>query len=101
MIGELNNNHVKLAKLKGDFVWHAHENEDELFVVLKGVLHMDFRTHTTTTRAGEVLLVPKGVEHRPWTQPEEEVHLMLVEPQAIKHTGDVVTEKTVHTVDWI
>jgi mannose-6-phosphate isomerase-like protein (cupin superfamily) len=101
IIGELNNNHVKLAKLKGEFVWHKHDNEDELFVVLAGTLMMDFRDKTVSVKPGEILIVPKGVEHRPWTNNNEEVKLMLVEPQSTKHTGDLVTEKTVERQEWI
>ena len=100
IIGELNNNHVKLAKLKGEFVWHKHDEEDELFVVLSGTLMMDFRDKTVSVKPGEILIVPKGVEHRPWTNGEE-VKLMLVEPISTKHTGDLITEKTVEKQEWI
>lgn len=100
IVGELNENFIKLARLKGEFVWHKHDEEDELFVVVKGVLMMDFRDGTTTkTRPGEILLVPKGVEHRPWT--DEEVLVMLVEPKTTKHTGDVKVEQTVEKLEWI
>jgi mannose-6-phosphate isomerase-like protein (cupin superfamily) len=71
IIGELNDSHVKLAKLKGDLVWHSHEHEDELFIVLSGTLMMDFRDKTVATKPGEILIVPKKVEHRPWTNGEE------------------------------
>ena len=101
IIGELNNNYVKLAKLKGEFVWHQHDDEDELFVVLSGTLMMDFRDKTVTTKPGEILIVPRGVEHRPWTDSNEEVQLMLVEPKSTKHTGDVISEKTVEKQEWI
>ena len=101
IIGELNNNHVKLAKLKGEFVWHKHDDEDELFVVLAGTLMMDFREKTVSVKPGEILIVPKGVEHRPWTNNNEEVKLMLVEPKSTKHTGDLITEKTVEKQEWI
>jgi len=101
IIGELNDNYVKLAKVKGDLVWHAHTDEDELFVVIKGTLMMDFRDKPTIkTKPGEILIVPKGVEHRPWTK-DEEVHLMLIEPKSTKHTGDVVTDQTVENQEWI
>jgi mannose-6-phosphate isomerase-like protein (cupin superfamily) len=101
IIGELNDNYVKLAKLKSELVWHKHDNEDELFVVLKGTLMMDFRDKTVVTRTGEILIVPKGVEHRPWTQNNEEVQIMLVEPKATKHTGDLIVEQTVQQLEWI
>jgi mannose-6-phosphate isomerase-like protein (cupin superfamily) len=100
IIGELNDNHVKVAKLKGEFVWHKHDHEDELFIVLEGTLMMDFRDKkTVATTAGEILIVPKGVEHRPWTK--EEVKIMLIEPMSTKHTGDVVVEQTVTDLEWI
>ncbi len=101
IIGELNDNHVKIAKLKGELVWHKHDHEDELFIVLEGTLMMDFRDRPTiATGTGEILIVPKGVEHRPWTN-NEEVKIVLVEPQTIKHTGDVIVEQTVTRIDWI
>ncbi len=100
IIGELNENYVMLAKLDGELVWHSHENEDELFVVISGTLMMDFRDQTVVTKQGEILIVPKGVEHRPWTQGEE-VRIMLIEPRNIKHTGDVIVEQTVEKFEWI
>ena len=101
IIGELNGQQVKLAKLKGEFVWHDHKDEDELFMVVKGILYMDFRDgRTTTTKTGEIIIVPKGVEHRPHTN-DDEVWVMLFEPSAIKHTGDVQTELTVEECDRI
>lgn len=100
IIGELNDNHIKLAKLKGEFVWHHHQNEDELFVVVSGTLMVDFRDKTVQVNPGEILLVPKGVEHRPWTN-DEEVKVMLIEPKSTKHTGDTITERTVHNLEWI
>lgn len=102
IIGELNDNFVKLARLKGDLVWHSHTEEDELFVVLKGTLMMDFRDgRTLATGPGEILIVPKGVEHRPWTLEEEEVTVMLVEPKSTKHTGELKVEQTVEIQEWI
>ncbi|MEO1435656.1 MAG: cupin domain-containing protein [Bacteroidota bacterium] len=95
IIGELNGQHVKLAKIQGDFVWHDHANEDELFYILKGTILMDFRDQTLEVGPGEIIIVPKGVEHRPRTKNGEEVWLMLFEPTQIKHTGDVEHEKTV------
>lgn len=99
IVAELNQNYVKLAKLEGEFVWHKHDGEDELFVVLEGTLMMDFRDKTVTVNAGEILVVPKGVEHRPWTKGE--VKLMLVEPKSTLHTGDTVVEQTVTNLEWI
>jgi mannose-6-phosphate isomerase-like protein (cupin superfamily) len=100
IIGELNDNHVKIAKLKGELVWHRHEHEDELFVVLEGTLMMDFRDKTVATKPGEILIVPSGVEHRPWTN-NEEVKILLVEPKSTKHTGDLIVEQTVVKQEWI
>ncbi len=93
VVGELNGQHVKLAKVRGAFVWHRHQNEDELFLVLKGVLGLELRDGTVTLRPGEVFIVPRGVEHRPVA--EEEVHLLLFEPASTLNTGDVRNERTV------
>lgn len=87
IVGELNGQQVKLAKLKGAFVWHHHEEEDELFYVVRGTLTMAFQDHTVTIREGEFLIVPKGVEHKPIA--EEEVHVMLFEPASTVNTGNV------------
>ncbi len=92
IIGELNGQHVKLAKLKGEFVWHSHEKEDELFYVLKGNLKMEFRDRVEILRPGEMIIVPRGVEHRPVA--EEEVHLMLFEPASTVNTGEIENERT-------
>ncbi len=100
LIGELNDNYLKLAKVKDEFVWHKHDHEDELFIIYKGTLIMDFRDKTVEIKTGEVLLVPKGVEHRPRTNGED-VHIMLVEPKQTKHTGELVTEKTITQLDWL
>lgn len=85
---------VILAKIKGEFVWHTHEEEDELFYVQKGVLEMHFRDKVEIVHEGEIIVVPKGVEHCPKSQGDEEVHLLLFEKLSTKHTGEVVHEKT-------
>ena len=101
IIGELNEQYVKICKLKDDFVWHSHENEDELFMVFKGTLLMDFRDQRTVeVKEGEILIVPKGVEHKPHTNGEI-VFNLLFEPKTTLHTGDVETEMTVKKLDWI
>ena len=101
IVGELNGQYVKLAKLKGDFIWHSHEEEDELFMIVKGTLYMDYRDgRTTTSNEGEILIIPRGVEHLPYTK-DEEVWVMLFEPKATKHTGEIEHEKTVHDLEWI
>ena len=100
IIGELNDNFIKLAKVKGDFVCHKHDDEDELFVVQKGTLFIDFQDKTVEIKPGEIICVPKGVEHRPHTNGEE-VLLMLIEPKKTKHTGELMTDKTVEHLEWI
>lgn len=88
--GTLNGQMVKLAKIKGDFIWHSHEHEDELFWVIKGTLHLDFRDKSVSLQEGEFIIVPRGVEHRPWTADGEEVHIMLFEPASTVNTGSIV-----------
>ena len=101
IIGELNDQYVKLCKLKDDFVWHSHENEDELFMVFKGTLYMDFRNQETVeVKEGEILIVPKGIEHRPRTNGEI-VFNLLFEPMSTEHTGNIDSELTVKKLDWI
>jgi mannose-6-phosphate isomerase-like protein (cupin superfamily) len=85
---------VLLAKIKGEFVWHTHDEEDELFQVVKGTLYMKFRDKTVTVKEGEIIVVPKGVEHFPFTKNDEEVHVLLFEKLSTAHTGDVQHEKT-------
>ena len=101
IIGELNNQHVKVCKLKDDFVWHSHKNEDELFMVFKGTLLMEFRDgRIVKVKQGEILIVPKGVEHRPHTNGDI-VFNLLFEPKTTLHTGDVENELTIKELDWI
>ena len=94
IIADLNDCHVKLAKLQGEFIWHQHADEDELFIVVHGELTIQLRDGEIRLGPGEMAVVPKGVEHRPVAT--EEVQLMLIEPKATRHTGDVVTDRTVH-----
>lgn len=93
IIAELNGQHVKLVKAKGPFVWHHHDHEDELFLVVKGRLEMELRDKTIRLEEGEMLVVPKGVEHKPVAN--EEVWIVLFEPANTLNTGNVVNEKTV------
>jgi mannose-6-phosphate isomerase-like protein (cupin superfamily) len=93
-IAIVDNMQVILAKLKGEFVWHSHEHEDELFQVLKGTLYMQFRDRTEVVKQGEIIVVPKGVEHNPMTKNDEEVHVLLFEKLSTAHTGNVQHEKT-------
>jgi mannose-6-phosphate isomerase-like protein (cupin superfamily) len=92
ILGELNGQHVKAVKLKGEFVWHHHDHEDELFLVTMGTLKMEFRDKTVEIKEGEFIIVPRLVEHRPVA--EEEVHLLLFEPASTLNTGNVENEKT-------
>ncbi len=94
IIGELNNQHVKLAKIKGEFIWHKHDQEDELFYVIRGILKMELRDKTITVNENEFLIVPKGIEHKPVA--EEEVFLMLFEPATTINTGNIKNELTQH-----
>ena len=87
IIGQHNGQDVKLAKLQGEFVWHDHKNEDELFYIIKGTLKIEFRDKMIELQEGDMLIIPKGVEHKPIA--EEEVWVLLFEPSNIKHTGDV------------
>lgn len=98
-IGELNGQQILLAKIKGEFVFHKHDHEDELFMVIKGQLQIALRDKTVTINEGEFYIVPKGVEHKPMAK--EEVHILLFEPLSTKHTGDVVADITVATYESI
>ena len=92
IVGELNGQHVKAVKLKGEFIWHHHDHEDELFLVTKGVLEMQFRDKSVLIHPGEVIVVPRKVEHKPVAK--EEVELLLFEPASTLNTGNVVNERT-------
>ena len=92
IVGELNGQHVKLVKLLGEFVWHHHEEEDELFFVVAGRFRMEFRDRSVWVERGELIVVPRGVEHRPVA--EEEAHVMLFEPASTLNTGNVQDELT-------
>ena len=97
--GELNGQHVKLVKFKGEFVWHKHDDEDELFYVVKGSFSMEFRDKTVEVNEHEFLIVPRGVEHRPVAT--EEVAVMLFEPATTLNTGDAESELTKEVLDRI
>jgi mannose-6-phosphate isomerase-like protein (cupin superfamily) len=99
IVADLNDNHVKLARVQGEFVWHQHADEDELFLVIKGELTIELRDGRVTLGPGELAVIPKGVEHRPVAG--EEVQLMLIEPKGIRHTGDVISDRTVHAYSRI
>jgi mannose-6-phosphate isomerase-like protein (cupin superfamily) len=97
--GELNGQYIKLVKVKGEFVWHHHDNEDELFLVVKGRLLIKLRDQDIQLEEGELVIIPRGVEHMPVA--EEEVHLLLLEPKSTLNTGDVQNERTVTDEEWI
>jgi len=99
IVGELNGQHVKLVRLKGEFVWHKHDHEDELFFVVDGTLKIEFRDKTVTLVKDEFLIIPKGVEHKPVA--DEEVLVMLFEPATTLNTGDADSDLTKHELDWI
>ena len=98
IVGELNDSQVKLAKLKGEFVWHHHENEDELFLVVKGTLVIKLRERDLTIQAGEFVIIPRGVEHLPVA--DDEVQVLLLEPKSTLNTGNVENDRTVQA-EWI
>lgn len=93
VVSELNGQHVKLVKFQGEFVWHRHEHEDELFLVVRGRFRMEFRDRDVQLEEGEFLVVPRGVEHRPVA--DEEVHVLLFEPSGTLNTGDARDDRTV------
>jgi len=103
IVGEINDLHVKLVKLKGEFVWHHHDQEDEMFLIIKGTLRMGIRENgmerQETIREGEFIIIPHGVEHFP--SADEEVHMMLLEPKTTLNTGNVKNERTVANLQTI
>jgi len=99
VVGEFNDSQVKVAKIKGEFVWHHHDHEDELFLVTQGTLRMKFRDREELVGPGEFIVVPRGVEHCPVA--DEEVHLVLIEPKTTLNTGNIVNERTVAQLERI
>jgi mannose-6-phosphate isomerase-like protein (cupin superfamily) len=99
IVGEINDTHVKLVKLKGEFVWHHHENEDELFLVIKGKLLIKLRDGDVTLEEGEMVIIPRGVDHMPVA--EEEAHVLLLEPKSTINTGNAAGGRTVAAPEWI
>ena len=96
IVGELNDSHIKVAKFKGEFTWHHHDNEDELFLVIKGTLLMKLRDQDIEINEGEFVIVPKGVEHMPVAN--EEAHILLIEPKTTLNTGNVIESRTKQTL---
>jgi mannose-6-phosphate isomerase-like protein (cupin superfamily) len=99
IVGELNGQHVKLGKIEGSFVWHQHESEDELFLVVKGSMRLEFQDSTVDVDEGEFIIVPRCVQHRPVA--DEECHILLFEPASTLNTGNVKDEFTVEEPEWI
>ena len=97
VVGELNDNYLKVVKVKGEFVWHKHDEDDELFLVLKGRLVIQLRDQDITLNEGDFLVVPKGVEHRPVA--EDEAHILLIEPKTVVNTGDATDERKIAPED--
>lgn len=99
IVGALNGQHVKLVKIKGSFVWHKHDDEDELFLVIKGSFTMEYRDRSVMLHENEMIIVPRGIEHRPVA--EEEAWILLFEPASTLNTGDAKGEMTVEDLEWI
>lgn len=99
VIAEMNDYQFKISKLQGEFVWHSHADTDETFIVLDGLLHIDFRDGQVSIASGEMFVVPRGVEHKPWA--EQEVKLLLIEPKGVLNTGDQGGERTAQNDVWI
>ena len=99
IIAQMNDYHFKLTKLQGEFVWHSHAETDETFIVLEGELGIDFRDGPVILKKGEMIVIPKDVEHKPWAK--EECHIMLIEPAGTLNTGDAGGDMTVAAPEWI
>jgi len=99
IVGEINDSYVKAVKLQGEFVWHHHEEEDEMFLVVKGALRMKFRDHEEVIREGEFIIVPHGTEHLPIA--DEEAQVLLFEPKSTLNTGNITNERTVAQLEHI
>lgn len=99
IVGEINDSYVKVVKLQGEFVWHKHEDEDEMFLVIKGTLTIKLRNEDITLEEGEFFIIPKGIEHMPVA--ENEVHVLLFEPKTTLNTGNVSNERTVEDLEKI
>ena len=99
VIAEMNDYQLKLVKIKGDFDWHSHQTTDEVFIVIKGKMRIDFKDKTINLSKGDMLVVPKGVEHKPYAK--EECEVMIVEPKGVLNTGDSSSKLTAENDVWI
>lgn len=99
IVAQMNDYHFKIAKIQGEFVWHKHDETDETFIVIAGKMRIDLRDGTAFLQTGEMIVVPKGMEHKPIA--EEECHILLIEPAGTVNTGDTGGEMTVEKVEWI
>ena len=99
VIAQMNDYHIKIAKIQGEFVWHSHPETDEVFIVVQGEMQIAFRDGTAALKEGEMLVVPKGVEHKPIA--EKECHILMVEPAGTLNTGDAGGDLTVEEVEWV
>ena len=99
VIAEMNDYQLKLVKIKDDFIWHSHEDTDEVFIVLEGSMHIEFNDETVKLSEGELLVVPKGTKHRPFAH--EEAAIMLIEPRGVINTGDTNSDLTAKNDQWI
>jgi mannose-6-phosphate isomerase-like protein (cupin superfamily) len=98
LVAKMNNYDFKIVKFKGDFIWHSHPETDETFIVLEGTLVMNFRDRKVEVQAGEMIVVPKGVEHKPSS--ENGYKALLIEPEGVPNTGDVQSEATIEKLEW-
>lgn len=99
LIAKMNNYDLKIVKFKGDFVWHSHPETDETFIIVEGTLVMNFRDRKVEVQAGEMIVIPKGVEHKPFS--ENGYKALLIEPEGVPNTGDVRNEITIAKVEWV
>jgi mannose-6-phosphate isomerase-like protein (cupin superfamily) len=99
LIAKMNNYDFKIVKFKGDFIWHSHPETDETFIIVEGTLVMSFRDQRVEVRAGEMIVIPKGMEHKPSS--EKGYKALLIEPEGVPNTGDVQSEITISKFDWV
>lgn len=99
IIAQMNDYHIKIAKIKGEFLWHNHPETDETFFVMEGKMQILFQEESITLSAGEMCVVPKGVNHKPGAS--EECHILIIEPTGTLNTGDTITDMTHHELDWV